>query len=125
MTKGEENSLRGRQVLIVEDDYFIASNLAEALQEFGAIILGPIGTVKDALHFISEAEPATAVLDINLREEKVYPLADALVARQVPFIFATGYSSEVLPARYENIPRCQKPVQAAMVAKLLAERLAP
>jgi CheY-like chemotaxis protein len=123
MTESADAPLNGRHVLIVEDDYFIASDLAEALQDFGAVILGPTSTVDDALHVISGAEPETAVLDINLGQEKVYPLADALLARGVPFIFATGYSGDVLPARYEHIPRCQKPVQAVLVAKLLAQQL--
>jgi CheY-like chemotaxis protein len=124
VTEEAATPLRGRQILIVEDDYFIASDLAEALQELGAIVLGPSRSVKDALYLISEAAPQTAVLDIDLGHEKVYPLADVLLARGVPFIFATGYSSDALPAQYRYIPRCQKPVQAVTVAKLLTERLA-
>jgi CheY-like chemotaxis protein len=117
--------LCGRRVLIVEDDYFIASDLAEALQGLGATILGPASSVEYALRLISEAGPETAVLDINLGNEKVYPVADALVARRVPFMFATGYSGEAVPDRHKHIPRLEKPVQAQMVAKLLAVQTSP
>jgi hypothetical protein len=80
--------------------------------------------VKDALYLISEAAPETAVLVINLGHEKVYHFADALLARGVPFIFASGYSSDAVPEQYKHIPRRPKPVQAIVVTKLLAERLA-
>jgi CheY-like chemotaxis protein len=123
MTKDADTSLGGCHVLLVEDEYLIAADLAEALQELGAIILGPTASVKGALDLIFEADPNLAVLDVNLRQENVYPLADALRARGVPFIFTTGYSSDVIPERFQQIPRCQKPVQAAMVARLLTQQL--
>jgi ActR/RegA family two-component response regulator len=124
MNERADKALHGRRILIVEDDYFIAADLAEALQEMGAIVLGPVNSVKDALRVTSEAEPETAVLDLNLGNEKVYPFADALIARGVPFIFATGYSSDALPDGYRHIPRSEKPVQPLVVAKLLARQLA-
>jgi CheY-like chemotaxis protein len=123
MTEGDNVSLRDCQVLLVEDDYFIASDLAEALEGLGAIILGPTSSVKGALQLISQASPNLAVLDVNLGKEKVYPLADALRVRGVPFIFTTGYSSGIMPDRFQNIPRCQKPVQTLMVATLLVQQL--
>jgi len=125
MTEWADTPLRGCRVLIVEDDYFIASDLAEALQELGAIVLGPISSLNDALQLVSKSEPRIAVLDINLGQDQVYPLADALQARGVPFIFATGYSGSVISDHYRHIPRCQKPVQALVVAKLLARQLNP
>ena len=124
MTNGLGDHLRGRRVLIVEDDYFVAADLAEALQELGAIVLGPSGSVKDALRQISsDGAPDAAVLDINLGQEKAYPIADALLARRIPFIFTTGYSGDALPVQYGKIPRCQKPVQMAAVARLLVQGL--
>jgi two-component SAPR family response regulator len=118
------NALQGRRILIVEDDYLIASDLADALQELGAIILGPCSSVRAALRLISETKPDTAVLDINLGQQNAYPIADALLADGMPFIFVTGYSSDVLPAQYRGIPRCQKPLQNLMIGKLLGEALA-
>jgi CheY-like chemotaxis protein len=123
MTEWADTPLRGCRVLIVEDDYFVAADLAEALQELGAFVLGPIGSLNDALQLVSKSEPRIAVLDINLGQDQVYPFADALQARGVPFIFVTGYSGSVIPDNYRHIPRCQKPVQAVVVARLLAQQL--
>jgi CheY-like chemotaxis protein len=119
------SDLRGRRILIVEDDYFIASDLAEGLAELGATVLGPSGSVKDALrHIAANGGPDAAVLDINLGREQAFPVADALLVRNIPFLFATGYSGDAVPPAYGTIPRCQKPIQSATVAKLLANEIA-
>ena len=102
----------GKRVLVVEDDYFIAKGLARSLKASGADVLGPVATVADALELIEAGPLDGAVLDINLRGgDFVYPVADALTERDVPFIFATGYSSKAIPPRYAGIARCEKPVE--------------
>jgi CheY-like chemotaxis protein len=113
--------LSARRLLVVEDEYTIALDLAKSLEELGAEVVGPVATVKDALSVVTrEGERLDgAVLDINLRGERAYPVADALIARHVPFIFATGYT-ELLPAKpYTSVPRCEKPIDKAQLAKLL------
>jgi len=104
--------LRGRRVLIVEDDYFVASDLAQRLEEIGIIIAGPAGTVKAALEIINHYQEQLdgAVLDVNLRGERVYPVAEALAARAIPFLFTTGYDEDEIPAAYGEVPRCEKPI---------------
>jgi hypothetical protein len=83
-------------------------------------VLGPVPTVKLALRLIEgEQHIDAAVLDINLRGERVYPVLDTLLARGVPVTFATGYADEAIPPGYSQIPRCQKPVTAAAVAERL------
>ena len=107
-----QGTVTGKRVLVVEDDYFIAKGLARSLKASGADVLGPVATVADALELV-EAEPLDgAVLDINLRGDLVYPVADALSGRRVPFIFATGYGATAIPERYASIARCEKPVEA-------------
>ena len=113
-------SLRGRRVLIVEDEYLIAADLAQQLEKLGVEVVGPVASVTEALTAIEKHSPDGAVIDINLRGEKGYPVADALADRHVPFVFATGYDSCTMPAAYESLPRCEKPVDPAALARMLA-----
>ncbi len=112
-------SLKGKRILVVEDEYFIAKSLAQDLQRAGAEILGPVPTVAEALQLIGVGLFDAAVLDVNLRGEMAYPIADALTERRVPFVLATGYSADALPARYASVPRCDKPVDADALAAAL------
>ena len=111
----------GKRVLVVEDDYFIAKGLARYLKAAGAEVVGPAPTVADALDLIDAERLDGAVLDINLRGDLVFPVADALTAQGVPFIFASGYGSAAIPERYAAIARCEKPVEPdAFIQSLLA-----
>lgn len=106
-------SLTGRRVLVVDDNFHIATAMARLLKTRGAEIIGPIGSVEDALALIAESEHIDgAVLDINLRGETVYPVVDALRARDVPHVFMTGYDQGSIHPAYANVPCMQKPVAA-------------
>ena len=110
----------GRRILLVEDDYFIADAMLGALEDAGATVLGPVSSVKEALALLDgEPEVDSAILDINLNGEMVYPVADALTARGVPFIFATGYDEAAVPPAWRHVIRCEKPVNATAVARAL------
>jgi CheY-like chemotaxis protein len=118
-----EMILSGRHVLVAEDEYFIADDLARAFEACGARILGPVATVQDALALVEASDRIDcAVLDINLQGEMVYPLADALQRRRVPFVFATGYNGAMIDKRYIGVHRCEKPVSPAAIAKALLAR---
>jgi CheY-like chemotaxis protein len=113
-------TLSGRHVLVVEDEYFIADDLVCAFEACGARVLGPVATLQDALALVAETERIDcAVLDINLQGDMVYPLADALARRGVPFVFATGYNGAMIDQRYVGVPRCEKPVSPGAIAKAL------
>lgn len=112
-------SLRGRCVLIVEDDYFIANDLAKGFEAAGIRIVGPVPSLAEALVLVEQERIDGAVLDINLDEEKVYEVADALIARGVPAVFVTGYERQSIPARYQDIPLCLKPVDSERVIEAL------
>jgi CheY-like chemotaxis protein len=114
---------RGLRVLIVEDEYFLAQDLADRFRELGAEVLGPAGTVAEALTIAISAKIQGAVLDVNLRGERVYPVADVLRQRQTPFVFASGYGGELEPDAYSDIPRCIKPVDFAALAQMLAGQI--
>src|SRR3954465_1177630 len=118
-----DDSLRGRRLLIVEDEYFLAEDLSDYFQQLGAEVIGPVGSVSEALKLLSLAEVHGAILDINLRGERVYPVADALRQRRVPFVFASGYGGETEPAAYADVPRCIKPVDFAVLAKIVSEHI--
>lgn len=109
----------GKRILVVEDEYFIASGLARDLEASGADVLGPVPTVADALRLI-EAEPLDgAVLDVKLRGDLAFPVADSLIEKNVPFIFMTGYGSDFIPERYAAILRCEKPSEPDDLIKAL------
>jgi ActR/RegA family two-component response regulator len=107
MSSTQAVELQGRRLLIVEDDYVIASDLARALEDRGVEVVGPAGSVEDAMELIDTAELDGAVLDISLGEEKSYPIADELAMRGVPFVFASGYDAIVVPTAYSDVPRLE------------------
>ncbi len=113
-----ERTLSGCHILIVEDEFILASDLRAELAEAGAVVVGMVGTVGEALDLV-EALPRIdgAVLDVNLRGETVFPVADRLVARGVPFLFTTGYDASAIPPRFRDVVRCEKPVNMAAVVQ--------
>jgi CheY-like chemotaxis protein len=114
---------RGVRLLIVEDEYFLAQDLADRFERLGAEVLGPAGTVREALSLARSAQIDGAVLDVNLKGERVYPVADLLLQKQIPFVFASGYGGELEPDAYSHVPRCIKPVNFAMLVQALASQL--
>lgn len=115
------SSLHGRRVLVVEDDYFITDDMVRLLQDNGAEVIGPAGDIDGALDLIEGADHLDgALLDINLRGEMAYPVADLLLERGVPFVFTTGYDAGAIPARYSRVKRCDKPVTAEAVLRVLS-----
>jgi CheY-like chemotaxis protein len=109
-----------RRVLVVEDEFFLAEDLANALRAAGADVIGPAPSIDAALDLLDEAEQLDgAILDINLQGEKAYPVADALLERMIPFVFATGYDPAHIPPRYDTVPRCYKPADAMKVIRVL------
>jgi CheY-like chemotaxis protein len=113
--------LRGRRLLVVEDDYFIAVELARSLEKLGVSVIGPVASVADAVELIEAEQGALdgAVLDIHLGEERVFPVADTLMERGVPFVFLTGYDAMALPEPYAKAAICTKPVDTPVLVRTL------
>lgn len=112
--------LSGRRLLVVEDDFILSDDLARALAAEGATVVGPSATVADALELIARQGPIDgAVLDVKLLNEWVYPVADALRAHGVPFVFATGYDATSIERRFDEVPRLEKPVDVVGVGRLM------
>lgn len=78
------------RVLVVEDELLIAMELQAVLAGAGFLVVGPASTVSDALDSLKEEPPHAAVLDVNLRGEKVTPVAEALLLLQVPYVLASA-----------------------------------
>ncbi len=93
-----QQSLVGKRVLIVEDEMLVALMIEEFLLELGCRTVGPCGNVANAVQAAQTETLDLAVLDVNLAGEKVYPVADVLVARQIPFLFVSGYGDGAIPA---------------------------
>jgi two-component system, response regulator PdtaR len=101
--------LRSRsRILIVEDEYFIATDLARLLRKEGYEIAGPAPSVEQALVLIREQAPTAAVLDIQLNEEQSYAVADHLASLDTPFLFLTSYTEHDLPERFRDRPLISK-----------------
>ena len=126
MDKSIRISLRGRSVMVVEDEYFQAEELSRALSGAGARLVGPFPTVESALAGLDEgAGIDAAVLDVNLRGVAVSPLVEALSARGIPFLFATGYDPELVPASHRARPVCTKPFRIESLLTAVADLCGP
>jgi DNA-binding response OmpR family regulator len=113
------SQLAHKRVLVVEDDYLVAMDIVRALERAGAEVIGPAPAVEAALDALEQTAPDGAILDINLGGEMAFPVADALLARGVPFVFATGYDAQVIPSRFIHVKRCEKPMASEQICAAL------
>ncbi len=98
-------------ILVAEDDLLLAADLEEAIRRCGHSCLGPAGTLAEVLQLIEGAHVDAAILDVRLRHgEKVYPAADLLAARKIPFAFLTAYGSAHIDQLYAHCRIVPKPV---------------
>lgn len=111
-----------RRILLVEDEELVALELSVELSRLGWAIVGPAATLSEAQALLSKPVDA-AVLDVNLRGRLVYPVAEALAERQVPFIFCTGYGMVDPEGRFPEVPVIRKPAHPAAVSAALADLL--
>ena len=117
--------LSGRRVLVVEDETMVAWLLEDMLADLGCAVVGPAAHVNQALAMLDAEALDAAVVDINLNGQKSYPVADALAARGVPFVFSTGYNKDSLPNSYQSFPALQKPFDRLKLGDTLAKLLTP
>jgi DNA-binding response OmpR family regulator len=115
--------LAGKRVLVVEDEYFIASDLKRALADAEAVVIGPVADLAQGLALASEPLDA-AVLDVNLEGALSYQLASDLAERGVPYLFVTGYDEWALPEEHRSTPRVAKPFTPRMVIEQVEQLIA-
>ena len=112
------------RVLVVEDEYLIRMLLEDMLADLGYDVGAAVGTIAEASALAAKDDFATAILDVNLDGQQVYPVADILAKRGVPFLFVTGYGEGSLPEPYRTRPALQKPFQAEQLKSALEALLA-
>jgi PAS domain S-box-containing protein len=112
--------LIGRRLLVAEDEPLVALALQSMLEEAGADVVGPAKSLQEAEALKGE-DVAAAVIDINLGGQMSYGLAQALLERGVPVLFATGYERVAIPERLQGIPVLQKPIDGPLLVRRLAE----
>lgn len=113
------------QILVVEDEYLIRMLLEDMLNDLGHTVAAAAGTLAEARELAATGEFHAAILDVNLDGEEIFPVADILAERGLPFVFVTGYGENSLPEPYRSRPTLQKPFQAEMLEATLAGLLAP
>lgn len=114
----------GRRVLIAEDELLIALALKEIVEQLGDSVVGPVGSVHATLDLLSSSTtlPDAALLDVNLREERVTPVAQACYDLSIPFALVTGYGRLRLEEPLlQFAPRIRKPFDGPAIGRVLAE----
>ena len=115
---------QAKRILVVEDELMIRMLLEDMLGELGYTVTAEAARIDEALEAAKTADFDLAILDVNLDGQPVLPVADALVARGMPFVFATGYGERGLPESYRDRPMLKKPFQMDGLKQMLQNALA-
>ena len=110
-----ENQIADRRILVVEDEMLIVLMIEDVIKENGGEVVGPAATLEKALKLTKEEEFDAAILDVTIRGGKVFPVAEQLAERGIPFAFASGYGDWALPGEMQNMPRLLKPFTATVL----------
>jgi DNA-binding NtrC family response regulator len=100
------------RLLVVEDEYLIRMLLEDMLDELGYGVAAAVGSLAEAREHASNGSFDGAILDVNVDGQEIFPVAEILSERGVPFVFVTGYGEGSLPEAFRNRPALQKPFQA-------------
>jgi CheY-like chemotaxis protein len=115
-----QGPLSGRRVLVIEDEYFLADDIVRVLTALGARIVGPYGDLDEATDVVDrDVAIDAAIVDINLRNEMVFPLARTLRSRKVPLVFTTGYDRSSIEPEFQDVSLWGKPLDVKAMAREL------
>jgi PAS domain S-box-containing protein len=111
-------AISGNRVMVVEDEALVAMVVSDAMIELGYQVVGPFSRPPDAIAAVKDGDIAAAILDINLAGTLVYPVAEELTTRGIPFVFVTGYGIESIDKRFTDIPVLQKPIERETLQRI-------
>jgi DNA-binding response OmpR family regulator len=114
-------SLAGLKILVVEDEMLVSMLVEDMLGDLGCIVVGPAASLEEALILARDAEIDIALLDVNLAGKAIYPVADLLKERGVPYIFASGYGDTHADGPHQGAPTLQKPFRMGDLEQALRE----
>ena len=118
-----QSDLNGLRILVVEDEAAISLLLEDMLLDFGCEVIGPAARLSAALDAVAREQVDLAILDVNVAGEPIYPVAEALAERSIPFVFSTGYGSAGIRDAFRDRPVLQKPfAQHDLKQKLILAR---
>ena len=117
-------TVASKRVLVVEDELMIRMLLEGMLTDIGHSMVAEAGRIEEALTLAKEAEFDIAVLDVNLHGKPITPVVEVLVARGLPFVFASGFGQQGVPEPYRDSPTLQKPFQSEALAKAIEQAAA-
>lgn len=121
----DQEALRGLRILIAEDNVFAALELEQTLRDFGCEPVGPVASVAEALRLVREAPLDGALLDVDLRGERCFPIAEELQRRDIPVVFATGYDEQdLIPQALTAAPRLRKPYMTSELQRVMVQAFA-
>jgi CheY-like chemotaxis protein len=115
---GDRLAVNGNRVMVVEDEALVAMVVSDAMIELGYQVVGPFSRPPDAIAAVKNNDIAAAILDINLAGTLVYPVAEELTSRGIPFVFVTGYGVESIDKRFADIPVLQKPIERETLQRI-------
>jgi DNA-binding response OmpR family regulator len=120
-----DRALAGLRVFVVEDEMLVSLIIEELLADEECIVVGPFDQVSAALE-AAQTEPIDlAVLDVNVNGIKVYPVAETLEKRKIPFLFLTGYGESAIPVDHPDWIACQKPFRTEKLINMLTQCVKP
>ena len=115
-----DERLVGLRVLVVEDEMLVSMLVEDMLADFGCSVVGPAPDFDSALSLANSAEIDAALLDVNVAGRVIFPVADALKARGVPFAFASGYGAAGVEGDHRDAPVLQKPFRQIDLERALS-----
>jgi len=119
MTSEGTSAAAGTRILVVEDEPMIRMLLQDMLTDLGYTLAGEAGRLDEAVELARRGDFDLAILDVNLNGQPIVPVVDILIARNLPFVFASGYGQRGVPEPYRHVPTLQKPFQAEALAQAI------
>jgi DNA-binding NtrC family response regulator len=120
-----DRALAGLRVFVVEDEMLVSLIIEELLTDAECIVVGPFDQVSTALEAARTEKIDLAVLDVNINGIKVYPVAETLARRNIPFLFLTGYGDSAIPVDRPHWIACQKPFRTEKLINMLTQCIKP